>query len=352
MNAMRRVLITGGAGFLGANFVHHWLAGHPDDRVVVLDALTYAGNLANLAGATDRPNFRFVHGDIRDGSAVDSLLVDEAIDLIVHFAAETHVDRSILNADDFITTNVIGTHNLLRAAKDYWLGGATVKESPEPRFHHVSTDEVYGALDAIAPGFTEASPYNPSSPYAASKAAADHLVRAYHLTYGLPVTISNCSNCFGPYQYPEKLIPLSIMNLLGGRPLPVYGDGAQVRDWLHAADHCRGVELAVERGQPGETYNIGGNNEWANLKTVERLCVLVDEAFAADATLASRFPSAPAAQGNMSKSLISFVADRPGHDRRYAIDAGKARAELGFEPRHEFEDGLRETLAWYMANEK
>ena len=345
---MRRLLVTGGAGFLGANFTHHWLARHGGDRVVVFDALTYAGNRASLAAAEANPDFRFVEGDIRDASAVEAIMADEAIDTIVHFAAETHVDRSIADAGAFVTTNVVGTHNLLRAARALWLDGGGANE---PRFHHVSTDEVYGALGADEPAFTEATAYAPNSPYAASKAAADHLVRAYHHTYGLPATITNCSNCFGPFQHPEKLVPLAIIHLIEGKPVPLYGDGGQVRDWLHAADHCRGVELAIERGLPGETYNLGGANERPNLETVETLCALVDEAFAADPGLAKRFPAAPAAKGESSAGLIAFVADRPGHDRRYAIDAAKARAELGFEPSHDFDDGLRATVAWYLANQ-
>ncbi len=340
----------GGAGFLGANFTHHWLARHGGNRVVVFDALTYAGNRASLAAAEANPNFCFVEGDIRDVDAVEAVMRDEAVDTIVHFAAETHVDRSIADAGAFVTTNVVGTHNLLRAARALWLDGGG-DDGSEPRFHHVSTDEVYGALGPDEPAFTEATAYAPNSPYAASKAAADHLVRAYHHTYGLPATISNCANCFGPYQYPEKLIRLAIIRLLEGKPVPLYGDGGQVRDWLHAADHCRGVELAIERGTPGATYNLGGANERPNLQTIETLCALLDEAFAADPALGERFPAAPAANGKESASLIAFVADRPGHDRRYAIDAAKARAELGFEPQDDFESALRATITWYLANE-
>ncbi len=346
---MRRVLITGGAGFLGANFTHYWLARHSGDRVVVFDALTYAGNRTSLAAVEANPNFRFVHGDLRNAEAVETVMGEEDIDLVVHFAAETHVDRSIDDPDAFVTTNVVGTHNLLRAARSLWHNRPA--RDTAPRFHHVSTDEVYGALRPEEPPFTEATAYAPSSPYAASKAAADHLVRAYHRTYGLPTTISNCSNCFGPYQYPEKLIPLVIIHLLGGRPLPLYGDGGQVRDWLHAADHCRGVALAIERGVPGQTYNLGGANERRNLETVRMLCNLVDEAFAGDPALGRRFPDAPAANRKESTSLITFVPDRPGHDRRYAVEAAKARCELGFDPGMDFNAGLRETLDWYLTNE-
>jgi dTDP-glucose 4,6-dehydratase len=348
---MRRLLVTGGAGFLGVNFTHYWLARHGDDRVVVFDALSYAGNRASLAAVDSNPNFRFVHGDIRDLDAVNAVMRDERIDLVVHFAAETHVDRSIVDPDAFVTTNVIGAHNLLRVARSLWLDGADGEKPDTPRFHHVSTDEVYGALGPDDPGFTEATAYAPNSPYAASKAAADHMVRAYYKSYGLPVTTSNCANCFGPFQYPEKLIPLTIIHLLEGRPVPLYGDGGQVRDWLHADDHCRGIEYVIERGAAGETYNLGGVNERPNQEIVETLCALVDDAFAADPALAQRFPASPAAKGDPSAGLIIFVADRPGHDRRYAIDPAKARAELGFDVVADFKSGLRATVAWYLDNE-
>ncbi|AOU98657.1 dTDP-glucose 4,6-dehydratase [Acidihalobacter yilgarnensis] len=330
----KRLLVTGGAGFIGANFVHYWLSRHPGGRLVVLDALTYAGNRASLDAAEDRPEFRFVQGDIRDQALVEKLLREEGIDTLVHFAAESHVDRSITGPDAFVDTNVVGTHSLLKAARAVWLPD---NEAPLPqhRFHHVSTDEVYGTLGANDPAFTETTPYAPNSPYSASKAASDHLVRAYHHTYGLDTTISNCSNNYGPYQFPEKLIPLCILNLLEGKPLPIYGDGKNIRDWLHVEDHCRGIELILAGGRAGETYNIGGNSERSNLEVVEALCTLMDEL---------RPTAAPHAR------QITFVKDRPGHDRRYAIDARKLEGELGYAPTRSFEAGLRETVDWYLAS--
>jgi dTDP-glucose 4,6-dehydratase len=345
---MSRLLITGGAGFIGANFVHHWLQRHPGDRLVVLDALTYAGNRANLATVAHRPELRFVHGDIRDTALVESLLSGEGLDTIVHFAAESHVDRSITGPDAFIETNVIGTHSLLKAARTVWLEGVGV---PQHRFHHVSTDEVYGSLGRADPPFTESTPYAPNSPYSASKAASDHLVRAYHHTYGLQVSTSNCSNNYGPYHFPEKLIPLTIVNILDGRPLPVYGDGRNVRDWLHVADHCRGIELVLEKGKPGEVYNLGGRSESENISLVNALCVIADRAFAVDAELRKRFPNCPAASGRTCSSLIVFVADRPGHDRRYAINCLKAESELGFAPDNELSAGLEQALRWFIGHE-
>jgi dTDP-glucose 4,6-dehydratase len=344
---VRRLLVTGGAGFIGANFVHYWIGSHPGDRVVVLDALTYAGNMASLEPVGESPLFRFVHGDIRDETLVAGLLADEMIDTIVHFAAESHVDRSIAEPDAFIEVNVGGTHKLLEAARRGWLSGSGTPH----RFHHISTDEVYGSLESDDPAFTEANRYAPNSPYAASKAAADHLVRAYRETYGLETTISNCSNNYGPFHYPEKLIPLCLLNLLEGKPLPIYGDGSNVRDWLYVEDHCRGIELILERGAPGETYNLGGNCEKRNLELVETLCALVDAEFERHPDLADRFPRARPADGSRSTELITFVKDRPGHDRRYAIDATKARQEIGFEPETDFESGLRRTLAWYLEHE-
>lgn len=345
---MRRLLITGGAGFIGANFVHYWLGRYPGDRVVVLDALTYAGNRASLQALADNPNFRFVHGDIRDYELVAALLADEALDTIVHFAAESHVDRSIHGPDAFIDTNVNGTHTLLKAAKAVWQRDGSWRPH---RFHHVSTDEVYGSLGPNDPAFTETTPYAPNSPYSASKAASDHLVRAYHHTYGLNTTVSNCSNNYGPYHFPEKLIPLTIVNLLDGKPVPVYGDGLNIRDWLYVEDHCRAIDLILSRGRVGETYNVGGNNEWTNIAIVRHLCRLLDEAFAAEPALRERFPRSPAAGGERSESLIRFVSDRPGHDRRYAIDPSKIQRDLGFYPCESFETGIRKTLRWYLANE-
>jgi dTDP-glucose 4,6-dehydratase len=342
------LLVTGGAGFIGSNFVHHWLASHPGDRVVVLDVMSYAGNPHNLMALRGRPEFRFVRGDIGDQARVEDLLRGERLDTVVHFAAESHVDRSISGPDAFITANVVGTHALLKAARKVWLDEKSV---PEHRFHHVSTDEVYGSLGPTDPAFSETTPYAPNSPYSASKAASDHLVRAYHHTFGLQVTTSNCSNNYGPYHFPEKLIPLIIVNILRGLPLPIYGDGRNVRDWLHVGDHCQGIELVLERGTPGEVYNIGGGAEVENITLVRRLCGLVDEAFARSSALAARFPQAPPAQGRGADSLITFVKDRAGHDRRYAIDCGKAERELGYQARHALEQGLRETVDWYLANE-
>jgi dTDP-glucose 4,6-dehydratase len=344
---VRRLLVTGGAGFIGANFVHHWLGAHPGGRVVVLDALTYAGNLANLEPVKARPELRFVQGDIRDTPLIERLLREEGLDTVVHFAAESHVDRSIHGPDAFIETNVQGTHSMLKAARKVWLEERAV---PEHRFHHVSTDEVYGSLGPEDPAFHERTPYAPNSPYSASKAASDHLVRAYHHTYGLAVTTSNCSNNYGPFHFPEKLIPLTIVNLLHGRPLPIYGDGRNVRDWLHVSDHCRGIDLILEKGRPGEVYNIGGGVESENLKLIELLCTVADERFGAE-ELRSRFPQCPAARGGSSSSLIQFVKDRPGHDRRYAIDCGKAERELGYRAEVSLASGLRSTFDWYVENE-
>jgi dTDP-glucose 4,6-dehydratase len=344
---VRRLLVTGGAGFIGSNFVHHWLGAHPGDRVVVLDVLSYAGNPNNLIELRGHAGFRFVRGDIADTTAVEALMRAERIDTLVNFAAESHVDRSITGPDAFIAANIIGTHSLLKAARAVWLEG----DPAAHRFHHVSTDEVYGSLGPDDPAFHESTPYAPNSPYSASKAASDHLVRAYHHTYGLAVSTSNCSNNYGPRHFPEKLIPLIIVNILNGRPLPIYGDGRNVRDWLHVTDHCRGIELALERGRPGEVYNIGGGSEAENVVLVRRLCALVDAAFARDPGLALRFPQAPPAQGREAQSLITFVKDRAGHDRRYAIDYRKARRELGYEPRFALEDGLRDTVEWYLSHE-
>jgi dTDP-glucose 4,6-dehydratase len=343
------LLVTGGAGFIGSNFVNHWLTTHPQDHVVVLDALTYAGNRANLGAAEAHPGFTMVHGDIRTPNLAASLLREHEIGIIVHFAAESHVDRSIHSPDVFIDTNVRGTHELLKAARQVWLeeglGGLGV------RFHHISTDEVYGSLGPEEPPFKETSRHAPNSPYAASKAAADHLVRAYRQTYGLPVTTSNCSNNYGPYQLPEKLIPLMIVSMLDGKALPVYGDGLNVRDWLFVEDHCRSVDAVIAAGKDGETYNVAGRNEWRNIDIVRLLCRLTEEAFAADSSFARRFPACPATRGARLYDLITFVPDRPGHDRRYALDTAKIEQELGFSPRETFESGIRKTVEWYLSNE-
>ena len=342
---MANLLVTGGAGFIGGNFVHYWAQHHPDDRMVVLDCLTYAGNASTIAGVEQA---ELVVGDIRDTALVERLLAEHEIATIVHFAAESHVDRSISGPDAFVDTNVLGTNSLLKATRAVWLD----KGSGQPhRFHHISTDEVFGSLGPADPAFSEVTPYAPNSPYAASKAASDHLVRAYHHTFGLEVTTTNCSNNYGPYQYPEKLIPLFLLNALHGRKLPIYGDGMNVRDWLHVEDHCRGIEACLLRGRPGETYNIGGGEELPNMAVIDRICTEVDRAFAEIDGLAARFPDAPAARGGSTFELKTFVEDRKGHDRRYAIDETKARAELAYVPAHAFAKGLAATLRWYLDNE-
>ena len=328
---MKHLLITGGAGFIGSNFVRYWIENHPQDRVINLDALTYAGNLENLKGVDDAPNYRFVHGSICDADLVDRLFEEENIDTLVNFAAESHVDRSITSPEAFIKTNVHGTFTLLEAARKSWQN-----DTSACRFLHVSTDEVYGSLGPDDAAFTEATPFAPNSPYSASKAASDHLVRAYFHTYGLPVVTTNCSNNYGPYQFPEKLIPLVIINALEGKPLPIYGDGKNIRDWLHVEDHCRGIDTVLNKGRLGETYNIGGCNEWTNIDIVKLICERLDEL----------------RPGETSKSdLISYVKDRAGHDRRYAIDAGKMKREFDWQPRYTFEQGIEQTLGWYLENQ-
>lgn len=339
------LLITGGAGFIGTNFVYYWLDHHPDDQIVILDALTYAGNRANLHRAEAAPNVEFVHGNILDQPLVETLLMSRNIDTIVHFAAESHVDRSIQGPDAFIETNIVGTHTLLKAARNAWLDTGTGRPH---RFHHISTDEVYGTLAPDDPPFTETTPYAPNSPYAASKAASDHLVRAYHKTYGLNTFISNCSNNYGPFQYTEKLIPLMITNILAGKPIPVYGDGRQIRDWLYVDDHNRGIDLILEKGTPGQVYNIGGNNEQVNLDIVLQVCDMVLHTFEQNNTLARTYPDCLCSKGIHPNTLITHVTDRPGHDRRYAIDATKIQTELGFTPKETFESGLQKTLNWYL----
>ena len=343
----RNVFITGGAGFIGANFVRHWLSGTREGRVVVFDALTYAGNIDSLSGLDRDPRYLFVKGDICDEGTVRELLEQHDIDTVVHFAAESHVDRSILGPDDFIRTNIVGTHSLLKAAKALWIDRKTVARH---RFHHVSTDEVYGSLSATDAAFHEATPYAPNSPYSASKASSDHLVRAYHETYGLETTVTNCSNNYGPYHFPEKLIPLTMVNILLGKPLPVYGDGVQVRDWLHVEDHCAAIALALRRGKPGEVYNVGGNSETTNLEIVRTLCALVDGRLAERPDLRTAFSTSPGAQGKHAVDLITHVRDRLGHDRRYAINYTKAERELGYRPARDLAKGLRATLDWYLSN--
>ena len=329
------ILVTGGAGFIGSNFVLDWLADPAAEPVVNLDALTYAGNQANLASLQGDARHAFVHGDICDRALVDSLLATHQPRAIVHFAAESHVDRSIHGPGAFMKTNVDGTFTLLEAARSYW-GGLAGDAKAAFRFHHVSTDEVYGSLQPGAPAFTEDHPYEPNSPYSASKAASDHLVRAWHHTYGLPVVTTNCSNNYGPYHFPEKLIPLMIVNALAAKPLPVYGDGQQIRDWLYVGDHCSGIRAVLAGGRLGETYNIGGWNEQANIDIVRIVCGLLDEL--------RPDPAGPYAR------LITYVTDRPGHDRRYAIDARKIERELGWRPAETFASGIRKTVQWYLAN--
>jgi dTDP-glucose 4,6-dehydratase len=326
------ILVTGGAGFIGSNFVLDWLAGG-GEPVVNVDKLTYAGNLANLAGVEADPRHRFVQADIADQAAVERLLAGHRPRAIVHFAAESHVDRSIHGPGEFVQTNVVGTFRLLEAARGHWQALAT-GEKEAFRFLHVSTDEVYGSLGETGK-FTETTPYAPNSPYSASKAASDHLVRAFHHTYGLPVLTTNCSNNYGPYHFPEKLIPLVIAKALAGEPLPVYGDGKQVRDWLFVSDHCAAIRTVLAKGRVGETYNVGGNAEMQNIEVVQAICALLDQ-------------RRPRADGQPRATQITYVADRPGHDRRYAIDASRLRDELGWEPKYTFERGIAETVDWYL----
>ena len=331
---MKKILVTGGAGFIGSNFIHLLLK-QPDARVLNLDKLTYAGNLDSLTAVADHPGYCFIQADICDASQIEKIINDFQPAAVVHFAAESHVDRSIDGPAAFIQTNIIGTFNLLEAARKYW------RELPDGvknafRFLHVSTDEVYGSLGASGL-FTEQTPYAPNSPYSASKASSDHLVRAYHHTYGLPVVTTNCSNNYGPFQFPEKLIPLMILNALAGKPLPVYGDGMQVRDWLYVTDHCQAILTVLATGQCGETYNIGGHNEMPNIRIVQTICRILDDL-------------RPRADGKPYSDQITYVADRPGHDRRYAIDAGKIGRELGWQPQETFDTGIQKTVQWYLAN--
>ena len=327
----RNVLVTGGAGFIGCNFVRHLLATEPDARIVTLDLLTYAGSLDNLRELPDPARHTFVQGDICDRPLVDRLLREHAIDTIAHFAAESHVDRSITGPAAFVQTNLVGTFTLLEAARGAWLEGG--KTAEHCRFHHISTDEVYGTLKHGDPPFSETTPYAPNSPYSASKAGSDHLVRAYFHTYGLPVVTTNCSNNYGPYQHGEKFIPTIIRSCLLQRPIPVYGDGSNIRDWLYVEDHCRGIDAAIRRGKLGETYNIGGDNEWANINIAKLICALLDQ---------RRPAHAP------HERLISFVADRPGHDWRYAIDPRKMSEALSWRPAETFNTGIAKTVDWYL----
>jgi dTDP-glucose 4,6-dehydratase len=330
------ILVTGAAGFIGSNFVLDWLA-TGGESLVNLDKLTYAGNLANLASLAGNDRHIFVKGDIGDSVLVSQLLARYQPRAVINFAAESHVDRSILGPGDFIQTNVVGTFGLLEAVRAYW-GSLPEKARASFRFLHVSTDEVYGSLDRDAPAFTETHRYEPNSPYSASKAASDHLVRAYHHTYGLPVLTTNCSNNYGPYHFPEKLIPLCIHNALAGKPLPIYGDGQQIRDWLYVKDHCSAIRRVLEAGRVGEVYNVGGWNEKTNLEVVNTLCQILDE-------------EQPRADGKSYAEQITFVTDRPGHDRRYAIDATKLERELGWKPAETFETGIRKTVRWYLEHQ-
>ena len=327
---MRRLLVTGGAGFIGSNFVRYWIQRYPEDRVVNLDVLTYAGNLENLADVEAASAYRFVRGDITDRPFVKQLMQDERIDTVVNFAAESHVDRSILGQDAFITTNILGTFSLLEAAREVW-----ADFNDTQCFLHVSTDEVYGSLAQDEPAFDEQHAYAPNSPYSASKASSDHLVRAYHHTYGMPVLTTNCSNNYGPYQFPEKLIPLTILNALEGKQIPIYGDGRNIRDWLFVDDHCSGIDAVLQGGTPGEVYNIGGINEWYNIDIVNLICERLDEL-------------QPGADSY--KAQISYVTDRPGHDRRYAIDATRMQSELGWSPQYDFQSGIEHTIQWYLGH--
>lgn len=327
---MKNILVTGGAGFIGSNFVKHVLEKDIDIKLIILDALTYSGFQENLTSVEKDDRFSFIHGDICDIKLVDSIFSQNLIDTVVHFAAETHVDRSILDPGNFIQTNVIGTYTLLEIARKYWLG-----DSQGYRFHHISTDEVYGSLNPGDSPFSEDTPYDPNSPYSASKASSDHLARSYFTTYGLPITITNCSNNYGPNQYPEKLIPLMVLNAIQGKPLPVYGEGKNIRDWLYVTDHCEAIWEVLERGVVGDTYLIGGNNQPKNIEIVNNICDILDELF----------PSSPNVPHN---SLIEFVTDRPGHDFRYDIDIRKIKNELGWEPIYSLQDGLMKTILWYL----
>ena len=330
------ILVTGAAGFIGSNFVLDWCQ-QSTEEVVSLDLLTYAGNLENLSTLSHNPQHHFIQGNIGDRELVPQLLQKHQIRAVVNFAAESHVDRSISGPGDFIETNIVGTYNLLESVRGYW-GGLDETYKKDFRFLHVSTDEVYGSLSKTEPAFSETHPYEPNSPYSASKAASDHLVRAWHHTYGLPVLTTNCSNNYGPYHFPEKLIPLCILNALNGKPLPIYGDGQQVRDWLYVKDHCGAIRRVLDKGKLGETYNVGGWNEKANLDVVKTLCTMLDEL-------------KPKSDGTKYESQITYVKDRPGHDRRYAIDATKLERELGWKPKETFETGIRKTVEWYLANE-
>jgi len=342
---MKSLIVTGGAGFIGSNFVNYWCKKYPTDKVVVLDSLSYAGNLHSLERIKN-PNFTFIKCDINDSSQVSLALKTHSIDTLVHFAAESHVDRSIDSPDIFLETNIIGTHSLLKAAMNYW-----DETDTEGHFHHVSTDEVYGTLTLEGDAFKETNPYLPNSPYSASKASSDFVVRAYHQTYGMKVTTSNCSNNYGPYHFPEKLIPMTILNILSGKNIPIYGDGKNIRDWLYVDDHSYGIDLVINDGVPGETYNIGGNNELKNIDIVQKICTSIDAKFKDDGMLRQKYPECPASNSSNSDSLISFVEDRAGHDFRYAVNTNKIQDALGYQPAISFEDGINLTIDWYLEND-
>ena len=345
---MQSVLITGGAGFIGQNLVHAWRAARPGDRLTLLDAMTYAANIRSLEPLIADRSIQFVEGDIGDAALLQRLFEEHGFTRVAHLAAESHVDRSITDPEAFLQTNVLGTFTLLKTALDHWRAASVLEGA---RFLHVSTDEVYGSLGPTDSAFTESSPYRPNSPYAASKASSDHLVRAFVATYGMPAVITNCSNNYGPYQHPEKLIPLMIIHALEDKPLPVYGDGSNVRDWLHVSDHCEALIDVIERGRTGQTYNVGGGNERNNRDVVGLICDTIDRAFEVDSSLAARFPSCPAASGKSCRTLITYVIDRPGHDYRYAIDATKLATELGSHCSVSFEIGLSQTVHWYLGHE-
>jgi dTDP-glucose 4,6-dehydratase len=331
---MRNLLVTGGAGFIGSNFIQTILAHNSNISITNFDSLTYAGNLDNLSSVASDPRYLFIQGDIRDLDHLGNLFADNRFEAVIHFAAESHVDRSIENPSDFVLTNVVGTNNLLKMCLDRWKGLSS-NDREKFRFLHISTDEVFGSLAPNDPPFKEETPYSPNSPYAASKAASDHMVRSYFRTYGLPAIVTNCSNNYGPYQFPEKLIPLIILNALEGLPLPLYGDGLQIRDWLFVEDHCEALLTILEKGQPGQSYNIGGSNQPTNLEITKQICKILDE-------MLPNSPHRPHAQ------LITFIKDRPGHDRRYAMDTSKLSQELGWTPKHELNKGLQETVQWYL----
>lgn len=335
---MKNILITGGAGFIGSNFVRYLLAEQPEIKIVNLDLLTYAGSLENLINLPDPDRHQFIQGDICDRDLVGKILGENEIDLVIHFAAESHVDRSILGPEAFIRTNIQGTFSLLESVREYWkVGPKQIRQ--DVRFHHVSTDEVYGSLSPQEPAFSERTQISPNSPYAASKAASDHLVRSYFHTYGLPITITNCSNNYGPNQFPEKLIPLIILNAIEGKPLPIYGDGQQIRDWLYVEDHCQAIWSVIKNGTPGEIYNVGGENQPSNLEIVQDICEILDQKLP-NSSFAPHF------------NLIEHVTDRPGHDRRYAMNIQKIKNELGWEPRVNLKEGLRKTVDWYLEHEE